>query len=159
MIFCWSSSPGVMNRLFEGTTSDRHPRLIYCSLTGYGQTVLIVTVPDTTSTILPIRVKRTSRRQNSGPVPGFNWPISQEVLSHGDGLAAVIHRQQTGEGQYIDLSMTDAVFSMHALSAQNGSVVGKNLRRKAGCLTETLYDYYETRDGRWISVEVWSRFS
>ena len=35
---------------------------------------------------------------------------------------------------------------------QNGSAVGKNLRRRAGCLTRTLYDYYETRDSRWISV-------
>ena len=68
-------------------------------------------------------------------------------------LAAVIHRQQTGEGQYIDLSMTDAVFSMHALSAAEWLGGGTEPAPENGMLNGgTFYDYYETKDGRWISV-------
>ena len=68
-------------------------------------------------------------------------------------LAAVIHRQQTGEGQYIDLSMTDAVFSMHALGAAEWLGGGTEPAPENGMLNGgTLYDYYETLDGRWISV-------
>ena len=68
-------------------------------------------------------------------------------------LAAVIHRQQTGEGQYIDLSMTDAVFSMHALDAAEWLGGGNEPAPENGMLNGgTFYDYYETKDGRWISV-------
>ena len=68
-------------------------------------------------------------------------------------LAAVIHRQQTGEGQYIDLSMTDAIFSMHALVAAEWLNGGAEPAPESGLLNGgTLYDYYETKDGRWISV-------
>ncbi|MFX4728986.1 CoA transferase, partial [Acinetobacter baumannii] len=59
-------------------------------------------------------------RKASGP-----GPIAVQVADVAGGschavigiLAAVLHRGRTGEGQYIDVSMTDAAFSMHALTA------------------------------------------
>ena len=94
--------------------------LIYCSLTGYGQTGPYRNRAGHDINYLALSgLSETSRRQNSGPVP-FQFQLAD--IAGGSYhmvmavLAAVIHRQQTGEGQYIDLSMTDAVFSMHALS-------------------------------------------
>jgi len=68
-------------------------------------------------------------------------------------LAAVIHRQQTGEGQYIDISMTDAAFSMHALTAPPALVAGEQPGLEATQLNGgSFYDCYETKDGRYFSV-------
>ena len=109
--------PGVMDRLGLGyeQLQDRHPGLIYCSLTGYGQTGPYRNRAGHDINYLALSgLSETSRRQNSGPVP-FGFQLAD--IAGGSYhmvmavLAAVIHRQQTGEGQYIDLSMTDAVFS------------------------------------------------
>ncbi len=151
--------PGVMDRLGLGyeQLQDRHPGLIYCSLTGYGQTGPYRNRAGHDINYLALSgLSETSRRQNSGPVP-FGFQLAD--IAGGSYhmvmavLAAVIHRQQTGEGQYIDLSMTDAVFSMHALSGAEWLSGGEEPEAESGMLNGgTLYDYYETRDGRWISV-------
>src|SRR5690606_36633998 len=70
-------------------------------------------------------------------------------------LAAVIHRQQSGEGQYIDISMTDAAFSMHALTAPG--FLSHDAEYEPDYESTLLngghyYDYYPTKDGRYISV-------
>ena len=141
-----------------------YPGLIYCSLTGYGQTGPYRNRAGHDINYLALSgLSETSRRQNSGPVPfGFQMADIAGGSYHMvmAVLAAVIHRQQTGEGQYIDLSMTDAVFSMHALSGAEWLSGGEEPEAESGMLNGgTLYDYYETRDGRWISVGVLSRFS
>ena len=151
--------PGVMERLGLGyeQLQDRYPGLIYCSLTGYGQTGPYRNRAGHDINYLALSgLSETSRRQNSGPVP-FGFQLAD--IAGGSYhmvmavLAAVIHRQQTGEGQYIDLSMTDAVFSMHALSGAEWLSGGEEPEAESGMLNGgTLYDYYETRDGRWISV-------
>ena len=151
--------PGVMNRLGLGyeQLQDRHPGLIYCSLTGYGQSGPYRNRAGHDINYLALSgLSETSRRQNSGPVPfGFQMADIAGGSYHMvmAVLAAVIHRQQTGEGQYIDLSMTDAVFSMHAMSGAEWLSGGEEPEAESGMLNGgTLYDYYETQDGRWISV-------
>jgi crotonobetainyl-CoA:carnitine CoA-transferase CaiB-like acyl-CoA transferase len=68
-------------------------------------------------------------------------------------LAAVIARQQTGQGQHLDVSMTDCVFSLNALAGAGYLACGvapewENQMLNGG----SFYDYYRTRDGRWMSV-------
>ena len=151
--------PGVMQRLGLGYEQlhFKHPKLIYCSLTGYGQTGPYRDRAGHDINYLALTgLSETSRRKDSGPVPfgfqladiaGGSYHMAMAVL------AAVIHRQQTGEGQYIDLSMTDAVFSMHALAGAEWLSGAEEPSAENGMLNGgTLYDYYETLDGRWISV-------
>ena len=151
--------PGVMKRLGLGyeELQVRYPRLIYCSLTGFGQTGPFRDRAGHDINYLAVSgLSETSRRKDSGPVPqgfqladlaGGSYHMVMAVL------AAFIHRQQTGEGQYIDLSMTDAVFSMHALGAAEWLGGGTEPAPENGMLNGgTFYDYYETKDGRWISV-------
>ena len=151
--------PGVMARLGLGYEKLKveHPELIYCSLTGYGQTGPYRNRAGHDINYLALSgLSETSRRKDSGPVP-FGFQLADiaggsyhMVMSV---LASVIHRQQTGEGQYIDLSMTDAVFSMHALAGAEW-LSGANEPSAEGDMLNggTLYDYYETLDGRWFSV-------
>ncbi len=65
----------------------------------------------------------------------------------------MIHRQLTGEGQYIDISMTDAMFSMNVFEGSNWLSGGSGAEPESTMLNGgTLYDYYKTQDGRWVSV-------
>ncbi len=68
-------------------------------------------------------------------------------------LAAVIQRQQTGEGQFIDISMTDAAFSLNAVAGAAALADGQTQKLEGGMLNGgTFYDYCQTKDGRWLSV-------
>ena len=151
--------PGVMDRLGVGyeALKAENPGLIFCSITGYGQTGPYKQRAGHDLNYLSIAgVTAYNGRQDSGPAP-----INVQVADVAGGsyhsvmsiLAAVIHRQQTGEGQHIDISMTDAAFSMHALTAPPALVGGvepglENTQLNGG----SFYDCYETADGRWLSV-------
>jgi crotonobetainyl-CoA:carnitine CoA-transferase CaiB-like acyl-CoA transferase len=68
-------------------------------------------------------------------------------------LAAVIKRQETGEGAFIDISMTDAAFALNAMAGAAALAGGQPQKPESGMLNGgTFYDYYQTRDGRWLSV-------
>ncbi|MBA53269.1 MAG: carnitine dehydratase [Pseudomonadales bacterium] len=151
--------PGVMDRLGVGyeALKAENPGLIFCSITGYGQTGPYKQRAGHDLNYLSIAgVTAYNGREGSGPAP-----INVQVADVAGGsyhsvmsiLAAVIHRQQTGEGQHIDISMTDAAFSMHALTAPPALVGGlepglENTQLNGG----SFYDCYETADGRWLSV-------
>jgi alpha-methylacyl-CoA racemase len=151
--------PGVMDRLGVGyeALSKVNPGLIYCAITGYGQTGPYRDRAGHDLNYLSIAgITSYNGRKESGPAP-----INVQVADVAGGsyhavmaiLAAVIHREKTGEGQFIDISMTDAAFSMHALTAPPALVGGVE-----PALGETqlnggsFYDTYETQDGRYLSV-------
>jgi crotonobetainyl-CoA:carnitine CoA-transferase CaiB-like acyl-CoA transferase len=68
-------------------------------------------------------------------------------------LAAVVERQRSGLGQYIDISMTDCVASLNSMAA-SASLAGQTPQApEQGMLNgASFYDYYETKDGRYFSV-------
>ncbi len=151
--------PGVMDRLGVGYEALKaiNPRLIYCSITGYGQTGPYKDRAGHDLNYLSIAgITGYNGRKSTGPAP-----INVQVADVAGGsyhavmsiLAAVVHRQQTGEGQYIDVSMTDAAFSMHALTAPPALVGGMEpVLEEAQLNGGSFYDCYETSDGRYLSV-------
>ncbi|MCG8311815.1 MAG: CoA transferase [Pseudomonadales bacterium] len=151
--------PGVMDRLGVGyeALKEANPGVIYCSITGYGQTGPYKNRAGHDLNYLSIAgITGYNGRKTSGPAP-----INVQVADVAGGsyhsvmsiLAAVVHRQQTGEGQYIDISMTDAAFSMHALTAPPALVDDMQPGLEATQLNGgTFYDCYETADGRYFSV-------
>ena len=151
--------PGVMERLGVGYEALRavNPRLIYCSITGYGQNGPYRDRAGHDLNYLAIAgVTSYNGRQGSGPAP---MALQAADIAGGSChavmaiLAAVIHRQQTGEGQHIDISMTDAAFSLHALTAPQALIGGEDPQLERTQLNGgSFYDCYETRDGRWFSV-------
>ncbi len=117
--------PGVMKRLgLDYEELRRHnPALIFCSLTGYGQTGPYRNRAGHDLNYLALSgVSNYSRRKNESPVPlgiqvadvaGGSYHVVMGIL------AAVVHRRQTGEGQAIDISMSDAMFSMNVFEGAN----------------------------------------
>ena len=67
-------------------------------------------------------------------------------------LAAVIYRNKTGKGQHIDISMTDGMIAFNAMYGANFLVDGKDpVREKTLLNGGSLYDFYGTKDGQYIS--------
>ncbi|MDF1782121.1 MAG: CaiB/BaiF CoA-transferase family protein [Alcanivoracaceae bacterium] len=151
--------PGVMDKLGVGYDALRevNPKLIFCSVTGYGQDGPYRDRAGHDMNYLAVAgMTSYNGRRNSGP-----QPMAFQVADVAGGschavmaiLAAVIHRQHTGEGQYIDISMTDAAFAMHALTAPGALQTGESPDLESTQLNGgSFYDCYETADGRWFSV-------
>jgi len=151
--------PGVMDRLGLGYDQliKINPRLIYCSITGYGQTGPYRNRAGHDNNYLSVSgVNGYSGRE--GELPALMGTQVADIACgslHGvvGILAAVNHRHCTGEGQYVDISMTDAAFSLNImygtdyLAAGIEPAPGKELINGG-----SFYDYYETADGRHISV-------
>ena len=68
-------------------------------------------------------------------------------------MAAVIQRNSTGEGQHLDISMTDAAFALNAMAGATALAGGDSPQAETGWLNGgTFYDYYETSDQRYMAV-------
>lgn len=151
--------PGVMERLGLGYEALKsiNPRLIYVSITGYGQTGPYKDRAGHDINYLALAgVASYTGRQGSGPLP-----LGVQVADVGGGslhavvglLAAVIARQQSGVGQYLDVSMTDCSFSLNAMAGAGYLACGVEPERESHVLNGgSFYDYYRSRDGRWMSV-------
>ncbi|WP_336368035.1 CaiB/BaiF CoA transferase family protein [Marinobacter sp. C2H3] len=151
--------PGVMDRLGVGYDALRaeNPGLIYCAITGYGQTGPYRDRAGHDINYLALAgVASHCGRADSGPPP-----LGIQVADIAGGshhavmgvLAAVIQRQQTGEGQYIDISMTDAAFSLNAMAGAACLAGGQTPAPESGMLNGgSFYDYYQTADNRWLSI-------
>ncbi len=150
--------PGVMAKLsldYE-TLKAANLGLIYCSLTGYGQTgPLKDRAGHDINYLARSGIMSYSGRKTSGPcLTGIQIA---DVASGSNNavigiLAAVIHRQRTGEGQHVDVSMTDGVVAFNALSGAAFLVDGTENRREEGFLNGgSLYDFYETKDGQYLT--------
>ena len=150
--------PGVMQRLGLGyeQLSQINPKIIYCSITGYGQTGPYKDKAGHDLNYMSLSgIVGHSGRIGQGPAA-----LGIQVADVAGGsmhavvaiLAAVIERQTSGLGQYIDISMTDcavALNNMAAAAALNGVEQEPEHNFFNG---GTFYDYYLCQDGRYLSV-------
>ncbi|WP_433736736.1 CaiB/BaiF CoA transferase family protein [Pseudomonas putida] len=151
--------PGVMERLGLGYDALKaiNPKLIYVSITGYGQTGPYKDRAGHDINYLALAgLASYTGRADSGPLP-----LGAQVADVAGGslhgviglLAAVIARQQTGQGQHLDVSMTDCAFSLNAMAGAGYLACGVEPGREEQVLNGgSFYDYYRSRDGRWLSV-------
>lgn len=127
------------------------------SITGYGQTGPYKDRAGHDINYLALAgVASYTGRQDTGPLP-----LGVQLADVGGGslhavvglLAAVIARQQSGVGQYLDVSMTDCSFSLNAMAGAGYLACGVEPEREGHVLNGgSFYDYYRSRDGRWMSV-------
>jgi len=151
--------PDVMRRLGldYATLAEINPRLIYCSITGYGQTGSYKDRAGHDINYLALAgIAGYSGRQDSGPPP-----LGIQVADIAGGslhaviaiLAAVVERSRSGIGQYIDISMTDCVASLNSMAASATLAAQVEQAPEQGMLNGGIfYDYYMTQDGRYLSI-------
>ncbi|SFQ95710.1 CaiB/BaiF CoA transferase family protein [Desulfoscipio geothermicus] len=151
--------PGVMDALGLGYESARqvNPGIVYCSLSGYGQDgpyrdraghdINYLSV----SGVLGI----TGVRDAQPVVPGV------QVADLTGGMFAVIgilsalwQKQREGRGAYLDLSMTDGLFSMMSVHLANLIATGTPAVRGDMMLSGrlTCYNVYRTRDDGYMAL-------
>ena len=150
--------PGVMQRLGldYDTLAKIHPGLIYCSITGYGQTSDYKDRAghDINYIALSGIAGHSGRKASGPPAQGIQIADIAGGSMHAmiAILAAVIERQKSGLGQYIDISMTDCVASLNSMAAA-ASLAGAPQQVEGELLNGgSFYDYYATRDGRYLSI-------
>lgn len=151
--------PGVMARLGldYAALSEYNPNLIYCSITGYGQTGEYADRAGHDINFLALSgVASHMGRSSHGPCPLGVQVADQAAGSHPAViaiLAAVIQRDRLGKGAQIDISMADNSFALQALLGPGALNGAKEDSYESHFLNGGgFYDYYRTRDQRYLSV-------
>ena len=152
--------PGVVKRLGVDYDSVRAAKddIIYCSITGFGQTGPgRDRVGHDINYLGDAGVLDLMGRPDQPPtIPGVQIAdIAGGGLNAAIGiLLALFARQQTGSGQYIDISMTDGMLAMLPVAQFWQMLTGESPRRGDNMLSHryACYNTYETADGRHMAV-------
>ena len=152
--------PGVTARLGidHATLAARNPRLVYCSISGYGQDGPYAS-----------KVGHDVNYLGYGGVLEFIGEAGQppvipgvQIADIGGGslmatigiLTALLAREATGRGQAVDIGMLDGVVSWnvyHMLLHQlSGALPGRGTEQLTG--RHACYAVYETRDARYLTI-------
>jgi crotonobetainyl-CoA:carnitine CoA-transferase CaiB-like acyl-CoA transferase len=152
--------PGVARRLGIDYESirKRNPRIVYCSISGYGQTGPHAHLPGHDLNYISL-AGTLGMIGSPGQAPSIPLNVLADFAGGGlfaafSILAAVIARQRTGAGQYIDMAMSDGVMSLACLAASDYFVSGEPPRPGEHYLSGAFpcYSVYATADDKWLSV-------
>lgn len=156
-----SFRPGVAARLGVGWEAVRgvNPRIVYCATSGYGQDGPAAERAGHDLNYLAVGGYLACSEPGADgkpPIPGATIADSAAGGMHAviAILAALLHREQTGEGEYLDVSVADGVLSLMALAVDEHLATGVEPGPRHGVLTGryAFYDTYRARDGRWLAV-------
>ncbi len=112
--------PGVMRRLKldYGSLHELNPKLIYCSISGYGQTGPSAELPAYAPVIHAAsgydmaHLAYQPGRERPDYCGIYHADILTGVYAFGAISAALYQRHQTGQGQHIDVSMLELMLSL-----------------------------------------------
>jgi crotonobetainyl-CoA:carnitine CoA-transferase CaiB-like acyl-CoA transferase len=147
--------PGALARRGLGSDDLRreNPRLVYCSLTGYGQDGPMAERAGHDVNYIALGGLLGAIRDGEGrPV----LPAAQVadmtggLLATIGILAALQARERTGRGQVVDVSMLEGVLALMTVPATRHLAGGPATNELAG--THACYNVYRCRDGRYLSV-------
>ena len=151
--------PGVMDRLGLGweVVHARNPRLVMCSITGYGQDGPFASRAGHDLNYMATAGGLGLNGERDGPPV----PPAVQVADIGGGglqpavaiLGALVGVQRGGEGRWIDASMTDGAVSWLALALathSGGETVARGHQRLSGRFA--CYRVYACKDGGYYSV-------
>jgi crotonobetainyl-CoA:carnitine CoA-transferase CaiB-like acyl-CoA transferase len=152
--------PGVMERLGLGYEALReiNPRLVYCSLTGYGQDGPLAQVAghDLTYMAETGLLSMTKGADGAPTIP----PVLVADIG-GGAMPAVINillalrqRDASGDGSRIDISITDNLFAFPYSAVARGAAFGEWPKPGGERLTggSPRYQIYRTSDGRHVAA-------
>ena len=159
-----SFRPGVVDKLGIGyeTVNAINPRVVYCAITGYGQTGPWAELAGHDINYLAtaglLDQIGTHDGKTSGPPAIPNLQIGDLLggaLTPLLGvLAAVIGAKASGQGSHVDVAMTDAVLAHTIFPLVTTQVFGQPAPRGADLLTGGVpcYGVYRTADDRYLAV-------
>lgn len=163
--------PGVVSRLgidYEAVRK-RNSDIVYCSLSGYGQTGSEATRVghDLNYVAIAGLLDMTRESPDDSPVvPGFPIADMAGGLFATMSVVSALLARELGQdgGEYVDVSMTDVTLSFSQVVAAM-ALAGERPRAGRTALTGDLpcYDIYETADGRYITLaalesQFWEEF-
>lgn len=156
--------PGVADRLGMGyeTLNAKNPRIIYCSISGYGQAGPYRDMPGHDLNYVAVAGALSLFGDPPPVIPNLIADYAGAGLHSVIGiLIALIAREKTGKGQYIDISYADTVVSLmtqfFSAYLASGDLNPANTREIT--FSNAGYGVYETRDERYIAlgcIEPWS---
>lgn len=156
-----SFRPGVVERLGIGDAAVRavNPRIVYCSTSGYGQHGPRSQWAGHDLNYLAVGgyLDCSGRDAQGGPaLPGATIGDAagggmQAVIAI---LAALLQRERTGEGAYLDVSVADGVVALMALYVDEYLATGVVPGPRHNILTGryACYDVYRCADDQWLAV-------
>ena len=152
--------PGVVKRLGVDYQSVQKvkPDIIYCSISGYGQTGSFVDrVGHDVNYLGKAGTLNLIGEPDRPPsIPGIQIAdIGGGAMNAAIGiLLALFARGNNGRGQYIDISMTDGVVAFLPAALYFQQLTGQDPRRSDAMLSHryACYNTYETADGRHLSI-------
>jgi crotonobetainyl-CoA:carnitine CoA-transferase CaiB-like acyl-CoA transferase len=152
--------PGVMAKLGLDYEQVRrvNPRMVYCSLTAYGQYGPYRDRPGHDLNTISLSGVLDAIGVRNGPpvIPGV------QIGGIGGGamwaaiaiLAVLLGRGKNGTGQYLDAAIVDGLLPFHSMFAASyfadGSVPRRGETEASGACA--YYNVYPTRDGRYVSL-------
>ncbi len=153
--------PGVVDRLGVGyeQLSKINPRIVYCSLSGYGQTGPYREMVGHDINYISIGGALGMIGPGEGEKPSIPFNIIADFAGGGlmsafAILTALMARERTGRGQYVDSSMSDGV--LYLLASATGGVLAGGASPRPGEPGlgggSPHYGTYECADGKYISL-------
>ncbi|XP_068604214.1 succinate--hydroxymethylglutarate CoA-transferase [Brachionichthys hirsutus] len=145
--------PGKLEQMGLGydQLSRGSPRLVYCSISGYGQTGPRSQSPGYDSIVSAVSgMMHITGPEDGEPVrPGVAMTdLATGLYAHGAVMAALLQRQRTGRGVHIDCNLLSSQVSCLSHIAANYLNAGQEARRW-GTAHESIVPYqgFRTRDG------------
>ena len=167
-VFIENFKPGVADRLGLGydALAALNPRLIYCSISGFGQTG-----PYRARGGFDLMVQAMSGIMSvNGPEDGPPHRVPMAIADIGAGmfaaigiLAALQARTRTGRGQQVDTALYDAALSFGLYEAAHFFATGENPPRLGQAHRASApYQVFRTSDG-WVTIgantqALWAKF-
>lgn len=148
--------PGMMDELGLGYEEIKKikPNIIYCSISGFGKDSPYKDYAGHDANYLALSGILDLIGDEKPILPAIQIAdiLGGSLSALSSILAALYYREKTGEGQYIDVSITDCVMQVATLSIGDFIATNKQPQRNKSYLSGLLpnYQIYECSDGRFV---------
>jgi len=146
--------PGVMARLgFDyATLAEHNPKLVYCSISGYGQSgpgatrAAYAPIVHAASGYDAANLSYQVQQDTPASTGIFVADILSGAYAFGAIQAALVHRGRTGQGQAVDVSLMDSMLNLMVFECQEAQFPSEGKR--------PVYAPMKTRDGHVIIAPI-----
>lgn len=158
-VFVESFRPGVTKRLGIDYEQIKrvNPRIVYCSISAFGQSGPYTSRPahdlsvQAMAGLVSVNLGQDGKPALPG-VPASDMAASLMALS--GIMMALYRREKTGQGDYIDMSMQDALlgWTQNVIGPVFAEDQAQDVKNERGWGGRGFYNVYETADGRHITL-------